>query len=208
MKTIGSISSCRILPNEQNDELKSLRNTPEIVEFAEGEKSFLTPERYPSKDMSVPNSATGLRVERTFESKDEERINKIAEMAEKWEWIPKSDLLFVDFENTPSLFQKLQSRNIPVCRLDDYEIHRSDRFLFLQRSDPIEAIVAGAEWPVLIIHAKVDAVKLFSKRIISRATTKLYVFMDRKSSHVGFAESDVNPRSEEDDSEPKDLDAV
>ena len=185
---LKTLSSCRTLPKKGRDELRNLRNTPEIVEHAEKLELLLIPERYPSKTMLATTTASGLGVDCIFEIDNEKRIERIVELAENWDWIPNSDLLFIDTENS-SLFEKLQENDILVYRYN--EGYQLDKFLFLNRSDPIEAVVTGAEWHVLIVHARaktlnaIEAVEVFSKRIVSRATTKLYLFLD-------FELSDMN----------------
>ena len=184
-KSLEPPSCCKVLPKESCEELKNWRNTPEITTLAEEMESVLIPERYPSIPMSVPCSSSGLSVDCMYEIDDKERVTKIVERAERWQWLPRSDLLFIDCENS-NLFQELHNKGIPVYQYNESKAFQADKFLFLQRNDPVESITAGAEWPVFIIHVKrktlneSDAVTVFSKRIISRVTTKLYLFSDRK----------------------------
>ena len=158
-------------------DMESLRNVA----------SHFIPERFSSNPKTIPTSGSGLDVASIFELDNQKRIQMVVEMAEKWDWAPKCDILFIDCESRSEnsvLFQELNRKGIAVCRWNESSMQHTSKFLFLQRFDPIEAILAGAEWPVLIIHAKVetlealDAVGVFSKRVISRVTTKLYLFSD------------------------------
>ena len=206
-KNFVAPSSCSILPTKPC-ELRSLRNTPEIMKLAQEMESILIPERYPTAPMVRSPSSSWLHVDCTSEIDDEKRVTKIVELAEKWKWIPRSDLLFIDCESS-NLFGELENRGVPVCKYIENEVQKMEAFLFLDKSDPIEAIVAGAEWPVLIVHAKaktlneIDAVKVFSKRIISRATTKLYLFLNSKSmiSNEVINENPVEEQNFESDSD-------
>ena len=136
--------------------------------------------------MSVPSSLSGLNVDCIYEIDDQKRVANIVELAKKWEWLEKSDFLHVDCESS-NLFKELDGNGISVYKYSECEGYQNDKCLFLEKSDPVEAIIAGAECPGLMVHVKqkslneISAVKVFSKRIISRATTKVYLFLDQIS---------------------------
>ena len=94
-----------------------------------------------------------------------------------------SSLLFIDCEES-ILPEYLRNVGVPISVYGDK--FENGKALFLKHSDPIEAIVAGAEWHVLVVHIKMETmnsmevVKGFNKRIISRATTKVVIFSDRR----------------------------
>ena len=161
----------------------NLRNTPAIFKLAEAINSNIGPERYPSTALpaSLIKCQIGLTYE--FESDGQMRLSKIIEEVKKWKQrLKNSSLLLIDCEGA-SLDQELMNENISFKTYKDkYDINE---LLSLHHSDPIEAIVAGAEWQVIIMHItaktlnSIEVIKLFSKRIISRATTKIVMYSDR-----------------------------
>ena len=176
----------------------NLRNTPAVVNLAEAINNDIGPERYPSTTMSVSSIKCHIGVSYDFEWNDKERLKRVVKEAKKWTpYIPNSSLLFIDCERS-SLYEELLAENIPLKKYKD-EYHIGEP-LFLQHSDPIEAIVAGAEWHVLFVHIKVNTVnsieviKLFTKRIISRITTKVFIFSD-KNLHI--SPNEINQRSDD-----------
>ena len=177
---LGSISpGFKITPKAEQ---QNLRNQPEIAKLAEAVNSGIGSERYPSAAMSSSSDVCLITPTYEYEGNDEHRLNRIVSLAIDWKWrIPSASVLFIDCENS-GLLRKLRTNGIDV---DSYRDSKSNwSYLLLENSDPIEAIVAGAEWHVLIVHIKIKtllsicAVRLFSKRIISRATTNLYIFSD------------------------------
>ena len=168
----------------QENELHSLRNTVAIARLAES-MNWLLPERYPTAIMRPnPNICDLFRTSYFSVPGDEERCNKIVEVIKRWLWIPKNQLLILDYEKT-DLLKKLKDNDISISTYLDYPT-TSETFLYLEESDPIEAIVAGAEWPVVVIQIKKStmnsprAAGKPNKRIISRATTKIYLFSDTR----------------------------
>ena len=168
-------------------ELDNLRNVPSVVTLAEALDNDVGPERYPLTTFLMPSIKCHINAVYDYEGDDEKRLIKIVQEAEKWrKWLEKSSLLVIDCEAS-NLFEKLKiatkTETIEMKTYQD-EYHIGEP-LFLQLSDPIEAVVAGAEWHVLIIHIKlntmnsIEMTRLISKRIISRATTKVFIFSDR-----------------------------
>ena len=168
-------------------ELDNLRNVPAVVKLAEAINNDVGPERYPSTTFLVPSIKCHINAVYDYEGDDEERLIKIVKEVEKWrKWLKESSLLIIDCE-TSNLFEKLKvaikTETIEMKTYQD-EYHIGEP-LFLQLSDPIEAVVAGAEWHVLILHIKlntmnsIEMTRLISKRVISRATTKVFIFSDR-----------------------------
>ena len=161
----------------------NLRNTPAVLKLAEAINANIGPERYPSTALpaSLIKCQIGLTYE--FESDGKKRLSKVIDEVKKWkERLPNSSLLLIDCEGA-SLREDLRTENICFKTYKDkYDINE---LLFLHQSDPIEAVVAGAEWQVLIIHIttktinSIEMIKLFSKRVISRITTKVVIFSDR-----------------------------
>ena len=161
----------------------NLRNVPAVAKLAEAINTDVGPERYPSVVLSIPSIKCHINTAYEFEGDEEKRLQNVVEEAKRWKnWLPKCSLLFIDCENS-TLYEKLKAEGIPIKTYkDNYNIGEP---LFLQTPDPIEAIVAGAEWHVLIVHITVSTlnsikmVKLFNKRVISGATTKVIIFSDR-----------------------------
>ena len=161
----------------------NFRNTPAIFKLADAINSNIGPERYPSTVLpaSLIKCQIGLTYE--FESDAQKRLGKIIKEVKKWKQMLKnSSLLLIDCEDA-SLYQELVNENICFKTYKDkYDINE---LLVLHHLDPIEAVVAGAEWQVIIMHItaktmnSIDVIKLFSKRIISRATIKIVIFSDR-----------------------------
>ena len=187
-KIASDVSGFKVSPNiEEETQLGNFRNTPAITSLAEAINLKIGPERYPSTPMSMSSIKCSIPATYTYEWEDKKRLNKIVKLAERWKrWLPKASVLFVDCEKS-DLLEELHAKDIQVCRYEDkYSRNESSIPLLLQHSDPVEAIVAGAEWHVLIVHVKVKTlnsvkvVRLFNKRVISRATTKVYIFSDIK----------------------------
>ena len=161
---------------------ENMRNTPAVTELAKAINTEIVPERYPSTDIPLSSMKCHINVSYEFECNDKERIKRIAELAVRWkQWLPKCSLLFIDCERS-NLYEELKTQGIPLKTYEDnYNIGEP---LFLQHSDPVEAIVAGAEWHVLIVHIKINTltsiemINLFNKRVISRVTTKVFIFSD------------------------------
>ena len=176
---------------------ENMRNVPAVRELARAIDNDIVPERYPS--VAIPASPVTCRINVSYESErdDQARIKKIVKLALRWKkWLSKSSVLFIDCEKS-SLLERLRAVKIPVKAYNDkYNIGEP---LFLHHSDPVEAILAGSEWHVLIVHTKMNTlnsigmIKLFNKRIISRATTKVFIFSDagvRDDKEAGINEED------------------
>ena len=163
--------------------LDNLRNTSAVAKLAESIDAFIGPERYPSTALPIPSVKCHIAVTWEFEFDDEKRLKKVVKEAKMWkQWLPESSVLLIDCEHS-DLNEMLKAEGICFKMYPDkYEINET---LFLKSLDPVEAIVAGAEWHVLIIHitantmSSVKMIKLFNKRIISRATMKVIIFSDR-----------------------------
>ena len=161
----------------------NLRNTPAVVKLAEAINTNIGPERYPSTALPVSSIKCQMDSTYGFEPNGKKRLRKITEEVRQWKkWLSDAQLLLIDCESS-RLYEELKAEGICFKRLEDkYEISEP---LLLCSSDPIEAVVAGAEWHVLMIHItaktlnSIEMIKLFSKRIISRATTKVLIFSDR-----------------------------
>ena len=179
---------------EQYIKSKNMRNTPTVANLAEAVNTDLMIERYPSMPMPISSVICNIHATYEYEFDDRERLLKIVELAKSWNNLfikfnnvtksgkfSMSSVLFIDCEES-SLFEELCREGIPV-NLNDGR-YEADRALLLKHSDPIEAIVAGAEWHILIIHIKEKTMnsskvnKVFNKRIISRATTKVVIYSD------------------------------
>ena len=161
---------------------KNMRNTAVVAKFAKAVNAFIGPERYPSIAMPMSQSRCLINVTYDFDCNEKERFRKIVELGEKWkQCLPKSTVLFIDCEQS-SLYEDLHTAGIPLKMYGDS--YKTGEPLFLKHSDPMEAIVAGAEWHVLIVHIRINTLssirmtELFSKRIISRATAKIFIFSD------------------------------
>ena len=161
----------------------NLRNTPAVARLAEAVDVNIGPERYPSTTVPMPLSKCHIGLTYEFEFDSEKRLRKVVEEVKRWkELLPTPSVLLIDCEES-DLYQKLKGEGIcfKMCK-DKHEINES---LLLLPSDPVEAIVAGAEWHVMIIHItgntlnSIKMIRLFNKRIISRATTKIIIFSDR-----------------------------
>ena len=181
-----NLSGFVVSPNS-HIEVDNLRNVPSVVKLAEAINNDVGPERYPSTTFPMPSIKCHVKAVYDYEGDDEKRLIKIVQEAEKWKkWLKKSSLLVIDCE-TSNLLEKLKiATKTETIEMKTYkdEYHIGEP-LFLQLSDPIEAVVAGAEWHVLIIHIKlntmnsIEMTRLISKRVISRATTKVFIFSDR-----------------------------
>ena len=181
----GTCESFKIIPSkEKNKETMNLRNTHAIAKLAEAINTDIAPERYPSLPMPTPAFKCNIPTDYKYEPDDNKRLRKIVKRAKSWErLLSKSPLLIIDCEDS-GLQYELQNEDLPV----NMNTHKFEPggLLFLKHSDPVEAIVAGAEWHLMIIHIKLETMhsingaKLFNKRVISRATTKVIIFSDRK----------------------------
>ena len=164
---------------------ENLRNVPAVAKLAEAVNANIGPERYPSTALPMSSVKCQIGVTYEFEFNDEKRLKKIVEEAKNWkQWLSKSSLLLIDCEDS-GLHEQLKTEGIFFKLYRDIDNYDTGEPLLLQRSDPVEAVLAGTEWHVLIVHIKSDTinsikvVKLFNKRIISRATTKVIIFSDR-----------------------------
>ena len=176
------LPSLKVTPGTQTKP-ENLRNLPAIVKLAEAINTNIGPERYPSTALLMSSVMSEIDVTYEYEWNDEKRCHNIVEEAKKWkQWLPQSSLLFIDCERS-GLYEELKAEGIPIKNYGDQ--YRSGEPLFLRHSDPIEGIVAGSEWHLLIVHIKtrtlnsMEVIKSFNKRVISRITTKVYIFSDR-----------------------------
>ena len=177
----------------------SMRNTSEIISFANSVESYIAPECFPSSKMSVNNTPEGIPISYFYDKTDELVIDEIAFTVERWLVVPgfvPSQLLIIDTESDGQLLSIFKSKGISL-RENYSESKHHDAPLFLQASkDPIESIVAGGEWAALILYFKYEtvmsqkAVHLFNKRIISRAKAKIYLFSDHPVDEA-FSERNV-----------------
>ena len=114
---------------------------------------------------------------------DAERFNIVKDTIKQWVDPPsrRVQILIIDCEDNNQLFKHLKSENVPICEYKDY---KGDEILFLHSTDAVEAIVSGAEWPMLIFHCKYftfhspKIISVMNKRIISRAISKVHFFTD------------------------------
>ena len=135
---------------------ENLRNVPAVVKLAEAIDTAIGLERYPSTALLMPSLRCDIDVSYEYTSNDQERLKKIVTQAKKWmQWLPvlKSLILFIDCECS-KLYEKLQEEDIHVKLCDQNYCFGEP--LFLRHSDPIEAIIACAEWHVLVIHIKIN----------------------------------------------------
>ena len=177
-----------------NIDADNLRNVPAIARLAEAVNTDIAPERYPSATLPVSSVTCHINATYEFEWNDKTRLMKVVELAKKWKQVlPKASILFLECEDS-ALYEELRSEGILVKTYED--VYSSSSPLFLRRSDPVEAILAGAEWHIMIVHIKlntansIEVTKLLNKRIISRITTKIYIFSDC-SLNIG-PQKDVN----------------
>ena len=163
----------------------SIRNTSEIISFANQVETIIAPERFPSGKMLRSNTPEGIPISHCYEEEDSSRIESLIFTIKRWLKVPSfkpSQLLVVNAENDENVLFELKKAKLPF---QEYSSHvDGNAFLFLQEhsKDPIESIVAGGEWEVMIFYCSHQtitsnkATHLFNKRIISRVTTKLYLF--------------------------------
>ena len=175
--------NCRIKFMHTN--ANSVRNTSEIISFANQVETIIVPERFPSGEMLRSNTPEGIPISHCYEKEDSSRIESLIFTIKRWLKVPSfkpNQLLVVNAENDENLLFKMKKAGIPF---QEYSSHvDGNAFLFLQEhsKDPIESIVAGGEWEVMIFYCSHQtitsnkATHLFNKRIISRVTTKLYLF--------------------------------
>ena len=163
----------------------SIRNTSEIISFANQVETIIAPERFPSGEMLRSNTPEGIPISHCYEEKDSSRVKSLILTIEKWLEVPSfklSQLLVVNAENDEHLLSEMKKAKLPFREYSKPVDGVS--FLFLQEhsKDPIESIVAGGEWEVMIFYCSHQtitsnkATHLFNKRILSRVTTKLYLF--------------------------------
>ena len=170
-----------ISPKSHNKS-KNMRNAPAVAKLAKAVNTVIGPERYPSTAMPLSPIKCLINVTYQYDYNEKERFRKIVELADRWKHcLPKSSILFIDCEQS-TLYEELHTASIPLKMYSDS--YKTGESLFLRHSDPIEAIVAGAEWHVLIVHIGINTLnsirmtELFNKRIISRATAKIFIFSD------------------------------
>ena len=162
----------------------TVRNTLEVVALSEGVQSQLIPERYPSCPMTAGKIHEGIPVMYYSKKDDNLRVKEIVKITGKWLCVPRHQLLIIDCENNRTLFDALTINSVAVCQYPHYR-GQDDIFLFLRAGDdPVEAIVAGGEWAVIVLHCKRQtffsrtSICTVTKRIFSRASAAVYLFSD------------------------------
>ena len=178
-----SLPNFAVSPKSHN-ESKNMRNAPAVAKLAKAINTVIGPERYPSTAMPLSPIRCLINVTYQYDFNEKERFQKIVELAEKWKHcLPNSSILFIDCEPS-DLYEEFHTAGFPLKMYGDS--YKAGEPLFLKHSDPIEAIVAGAEWHVLIVHIGINTLnsirmtELFNKRIISRATAKTFIFSDNE----------------------------
>ena len=197
-ETLDSVLKDLIKISPKKDvQVENLRNIPAVAKLGEAINNAFGPERYPSTDLPMSSIKCHINVTYEYEWNDEERINKIVSLGNKWKPLIEalsSSILFIDCEDS-NLLEKLQTEGTGAKIYG--ENYRIGEPLFLRYSDPIEAIVAGAEWHVLILHIKIHTmnsiqmIQMFNKRIISRSTTKIYIFSDKDLDMGSLVDADI-----------------
>ena len=173
----------------------SMRNTSEVVSFSNLVETYIAPERFPSSRMSRNNTPEGIPISYYYCETDASIIDEIVLTVERWLDVPDftpSQLLIINAVDDKKLSSTLKLKKIPLKKNDCQDEHNEASLLLHAFKDPVESVLAGGEWAVLILYFKYEtilshrAVQLFNKRIMSRASAKVYLFSDYKVDEISL----------------------